>query len=115
MTKKGSLIMAELVTTTRVDDLDGTADAAPVRFGWNGVGYEIDLTPDNAYRLGEALAPYVKAARKEGRRPAAGGSAQKASRQDGPAIRAWAISNGIRVNDRGRIPVEVVAKYNAEH
>lgn len=107
--------MAELVTTTRVDDLDGTAGAEPIRFGWNGAGYEIDLTPNNAARLGEALAPYVKVARKEGRRPTAGGSTPKAGRQDGPAIRAWAISKGISVNDRGRIPVEIVAKYHAEH
>ena len=36
-----------------------------------------------------------------------------AARRDTTAIRSWARANNITVNDRGRIPAEVVAQYEA--
>jgi hypothetical protein len=44
-----------------------------------------------------------------GRRAAAGSQAPTSD------IRAWARSKGIKVNERGRISADVVAKYEAAH
>jgi hypothetical protein len=30
-------------------------------------------------------------------------------------VRAWARDQGIKISERGRIPAEVLAKYNAAH
>jgi hypothetical protein len=49
---------------TRVDDLDGSPDAHPVRFGLDGRQYEIDLTDAHAHQFRELLAPYVSAGRR---------------------------------------------------
>jgi hypothetical protein len=38
-----------------------------------------------------------------------------AGRERGADIRAWAKSAGIHVNERVRIPADVVAKYEAAH
>ena len=100
------------------DDLTGSPADVTVPFALDGVSYEIDLSAENAAALRELLAPYAAAARRTGRvsaatarraRPAAGRSG------DSAAIRAWARSEGIAVNARGRIPANVVAAYNAAH
>jgi Lsr2 len=49
---------------TRVDDLDGTPDAHPVRFGLDGRDYEIDLTDAHAQQLRDLLTPYLSAGRR---------------------------------------------------
>jgi hypothetical protein len=38
-----------------------------------------------------------------------------AHRQRSADIRAWAKRSGIEVSDRGRIPAQVIAKYDASH
>jgi hypothetical protein len=38
-----------------------------------------------------------------------------ANRQRSADIRAWAKRNGIQVSDRGRIPAQVISKYDASH
>lgn len=49
--------MAKKVIITLIDDLDGESEAAEtVEFALDGVGYEIDLTADNAERLRDQLA-----------------------------------------------------------
>jgi len=45
--------------TIITDDLDGTHDAEPVQFGWDGVTWEIDLAEGNRKKLEEALKPYL--------------------------------------------------------
>jgi Lsr2 len=49
---------------TRVDDLDGSPDAHPLRFGLDGQAYEIDLTDVHAQQFREVPAPYVSAGRR---------------------------------------------------
>ena len=56
--------MATRRIVTRVDDLDGSPDAHPVRFGLDGRDYEIDLTDAHADQFRELLAPYLSAARR---------------------------------------------------
>ena len=44
------------------DDLDGSHDAQPVQFGWDGVTWEIDLAEKNRKRLEDALQPFLEKA-----------------------------------------------------
>ena len=106
--------MAQKVQIVLIDDLDGGAADETVLFGLDGQSYEIDLTKANAAKLRDALAVYVGSARKAGRsgrspsrRPGRGGDTRVAE------IRAWAKSQGLKVNERGRVPADIVAKYDA--
>jgi len=110
--------MAQKVQVVLVDDLDGGPADETVTFSLDGVSYEIDLTHDNAAALRDALAPYVGHGRRVG-----SGTRRTASRRapagsstggtDPAEIRAWARSQGIAVNERGRISAELLAKYRA--
>ena len=107
--------MAQKVTITLVDDLDGSEGAETVSFGLDGTNYEIDLSEKNASALREALAGYVGHARKAGRASTRGGRA-KSTATSGPTareLRDWARSNGYEVSDRGRVPEEVRQAFEA--
>ncbi len=113
--------MAQKVTVTLVDDLDGSEAEETVEFGLDGANYQIDLSEENAERLREALAEYVDHARRSGGRKRtgarpAGRPARPASadREQNQAIRAWARKQGMKVSDRGRIPSEVIDAYNSQ-
>jgi len=103
--------MAQKVQVSFVDDLDGSEAEGTVRFGLDGAEYEIDLNAVHAAALREALAKYVGPARK------VGGAARRTSRgprrprQDTTAMREWAKAQGFQVAERGRVPAEIVAKY----
>lgn len=90
----------------------------------------VDLVPGNRAELLDILKPYIdvatrvkRSSKKAGKRPAevetlarvkkssAGGS----GRSDAAAIREWALKNDYKVSERGRIPNEVVEKYDAIH
>lgn len=102
--------MARTVITTLVDDLDGSAADETVTFSLDGRHYEIDLNTDNAQRLRESLAGFVQAARCS----AAPMPARRTTiRPQQRVIRDWANANGIEVNDRGRIPQDIVDQYMA--
>lgn len=60
--------MAQKVTVTLVDDLDGGQADETVEFALDGVSYQIDLSNDNATELRDALANYVSSARRAGGR-----------------------------------------------
>jgi nucleoid-associated protein Lsr2 len=107
--------MAQKVQVLLVDDLDGSEATETVTFGLDGVLYEIDLSSDNASRLRNELAQYVEHARKatapSRRRRARTGPGRERSAQ----IREWAKARGFKVNERGRIPANIVAEYEAAH
>ena len=107
--------MAQRVNIVLVDDIDGSDATETVAFGLDGTSYEIDLNEKHAQKLRDALAPYVGHGRKVtsgGRRarakatPAAGGASAA-------EVRAWARENGFTVPDRGRIPADVRAAFDA--
>lgn len=107
--------MAQKVQVVLVDDLDGGAADETVAFALDGVGYEIDLSDAHAAELREVFARYVGHARK-----AARGSAPRRGRSsrgsgNSAEIRAWAKAQGLKVNERGRVPADVVAQYEAAH
>jgi hypothetical protein len=107
--------MAQKVQVLLVDDLDGSEATETVTFGLDGVPYEIDLSSGNASRLRNELAMYVEHARKASalsrRRRARTGPGRERSAQ----IREWAKARGFKVNERGRIPANIVAEYEAAH
>jgi hypothetical protein len=108
--------MAKQTITRLIDDLDqGDADET-VKFGLDGVQYEIDLSAKNAAKLREALAPYVAVGTKAGKAVTGGGRRRGSptlDREQNRAIREWAKSKGKTISDRGRIPEDIVADYHA--
>ena len=101
--------MAQNVQTLFIDDLDGSEADGTVRFGLDGTDYEIDLNARHAQALRDALARYVRAAR----RPARGGRRASPSGVDRTEVREWAKAQGMTVKDRGRVPAELVVKFKA--
>jgi hypothetical protein len=116
--------VAQRVEVRLSDDLTG-ADIPPgrgetVTFVLDGKAYEIDLTAKNAAALRKALRPYVEAGR------AIEGSGRRTTRSrvgadtrtvkvgaDARTVKAWARANGYRVRDRGRVPNEILAAFDA--
>lgn len=114
--------MAQKVTVTLVDDLDGSEAEETVEFGLDGVNYTVDLSPVNATKLRDGLAEFVAHARRAGgRRRSAGRPAGRqarpasADREQNQAIREWARRKGMKVSDRGRIPAEILETYHQEN
>jgi hypothetical protein len=108
--------MAQRTIVQLVDDIDGKPADETVTFSLDGITYEIDLSTKNADKLRASFAPYVEKARKAGTHRAArsvrGNGARTTDNAERSAeIRAWAKQRGISVNDRGRIPAQVVEAY----
>ena len=115
--------MAQRTVVQLTDDLDGKpipgGRGETIRFSLDRTDYEIDLTDKNAKALREAFATYVSAARRtagtrsgsRGRNGRAGAGA--ARDYDPKAVRVWAESQGIEVSQRGRVPADLVAKFQA--
>lgn len=103
--------MAQRVQVILEDDIDGSTAEETIRFGLDGVDYEIDLSEDNAEKLRSDLAQWVGHARRLSRGRATATAARKAGSPT--EIRAWAIANGIEVNSRGRVPASVREAYEA--
>jgi hypothetical protein len=111
--------MAQKITTLFIDDIDGGTAEGTVRFALDGTEYEIDLNAKHSEELRSALGKYVTHARKTGGAARRGGrGAGRAGRGTGPAlntteVRNWARENGYDIKDRGRVPADLVAKYEA--
>jgi hypothetical protein len=108
--------VAQKVQTLFIDDLDGSFAEGTVRFGLDGTEYEIDLNEEHAKALRDALARYVSAARRASggaRRPARSGRRASPSGLNTTEVREWAKAQGIEVKDRGRVPAELVVKFQA--
>ena len=120
--RKGDTTVAQRTIVQLTDDLDGKPIAEgrgeTVRFALDRQDYEIDLGEKNARAMRDTMSKYVSAARRvSGARStgrARGGSrasAAAARDYDPKAVRAWAESQGIEVSQRGRVPAELVAKF----
>jgi hypothetical protein len=106
--------MAQRTQVVFTDDVDGSEAIGTVRFGLGGTGYEVDLSQKNADKLAKVLAPYIAAARKAGNGPARRAAGR--TRPGGPLpreVRAWAKSQGLEVKDKGRVPAELIARFQA--
>lgn len=127
--------VAQQMHVQLIDDLDPEQEAdETVLFGLDGVEYEIDLSGDNAEKLRDALSEYLDHARRTGGRTkrgriaattgpkstsnaTTGPSAKNYRRTQVPAtldaksVREWALDQGMKVSDRGRIPSYVTDAY----
>jgi hypothetical protein len=106
--------VAQRIQTLFIDDLDGGEAAGTVRFALDGTEYEIDLSTEHTDELHTALGKYIDHARKAGvthRRAPRGRRA--ASAVDTTVVRSWAREHGYDIKDRGRVPADLVAKYQA--
>lgn len=114
--------MAQQTTITLVDDLDGSAADEQVEFAVDGRSYEIDLSAANAERLRDSLAPFISAARRPGGSRSSGSGSTggspgstAAERAANRAVREWAIAQGMKISERGRIPSSVLEAYQKAH
>lgn len=60
--------MVQRRVTSLFDDIDGSSAAESVRFGVDGVAFEIDLNTQNAAKFRRAVAPWMRSARRTGGR-----------------------------------------------
>lgn len=109
--------MARKTFVELIDDIDGSKADETVTFSLDGVGYEIDLTAENAQKLRDELGTWVATARRvSGRRTTRSASSSSSSSSEETArIRSWARENGYTVSDRGRISGEIRSAYQAAH
>jgi hypothetical protein len=114
--------VAKQTTVTLIDDLDGGEAEEQIDFTFDGKAYEIDLSAKNAEALRDALAPFVSAARRAagGSRRGSGSSSAPAGRpvsdrEQNQAIREWAVAQGMKISERGRIPSNVLEAYHGAH
>ena len=108
--------MAQKVSISLTDDLDGSVATETVAFSIDGTSYELDLNARNASAFRKTFEKYVNVSRKVGRGHVV--SPRRARRSSGStvdasAVRAWAAANKIKVSNRGRISAEVLAQFQA--
>jgi hypothetical protein len=108
--------MAQKIQTLFIDDIDGGEAEGTVRFALDGSEYEIDLNAEHSDELRSALGKYISHARKVSAAATRRGTARggrRARTVDTGAVRTWAREQGIDIKERGRVPADVVAKYQA--
>jgi hypothetical protein len=119
-----------------IAETDGDATR---KLSWEGADYVIDVCATHGPQLADILTELKgfvdaghRAGARRGRRPAVAAASGSTSsprsrrattssapaagggaRGDVKAVRAWAQTNGHKVGDRGRIPAEVFAAYDA--
>jgi hypothetical protein len=104
-----------------IDDLDESEAAETIAYTINGQDYEIDLSEENAQRFYDAFGTYIEKSRRVERQTAPTGRRNgrrrggSSGRDDIPQIRAWAESQGMDVNARGRIKKEIIDAYDQAH
>ena len=106
--------MAQRIQTLFIDDIDGGEAAGTVRFALDGVEYEIDLSAEHGDELHSTLGKYIGHARKAAGQPRRAPRGRRtASAIDTTTVRHWAREQGYDIKDRGRVPADLVAKYQA--
>ncbi|MGB3302404.1 histone-like nucleoid-structuring protein Lsr2 [Gordonia sp. (in: high G+C Gram-positive bacteria)] len=109
--------MAKKTVIQIVDDLDGAEldEFETVQWSLDGKNLEFDTSPEHAEEFRNLVATYVAVSRPSSRGGATRRSAPAGGRSgiDTRAVRKWATENGYTVSDRGRIPADIVAAYNA--
>jgi hypothetical protein len=105
--------MAQRVVQTLIDDLDGGEADESLGFVWEGIEYRIDLSEKNADKFRKVMAPYLTSAQRIGGRTRRTKTAAVPAVSNAAEVRAWAIESGYQVPDRGRIPGDVRAAYDA--
>src|SRR5258708_19319664 len=84
-------------------------------FSLDGRDYEIDLCERHSQKFDETMGRFATRARKVSSRVGRTKRRTTAHRRRSAEIRAWAKRSGMEVSDRGRIPAQVISKYEANH
>lgn len=114
--------MVQKVLVLRVSDLSGTElgedEGRTVTFAIGSDVYEMDLTDDEAGAFFDVLQPYTAAATKvagRGARKPGGRASARRDQSQTKAIKAWADEQGLGYPKRGRLPADLVSRYEAAH
>ena len=111
--------MAQKVSVTFACDYDSKeipdGEQMTRAFSLDGRDYEIDLCEKHSQKFDEVLKRFSDRARKVTGRVTRTKRRTAAHRQHSAEVRAWAKRSGIEVSDRGRIPAQVIKKYEASH
>ncbi len=111
--------MAQKVSVTFACDYDSkeipNGEHLTRAFSLDGRDYEIDLCEKHSQKFDEVLKRFADKARRATSRVARPKRRTTAHRQRSADIRSWAKRSGIEVSDRGRIPAQVITKYEASH
>src|ERR1035438_9920145 len=114
---KGETHVAQKVSVTFACDYDSkeipNGEHLTRSFSLDGRDYEIDLCEKHSQKFDEAVKRFAEKARKVSTRVPRPKRRTAAHRQRSADIRAWAKRSGIEVSDRGRIPAQVITKYEA--
>ena len=105
--------MARKTRIVLIDDINGELGDETIKFGLDGVDYEIDLSAENAAKLREVIDPWIQAGRRVGGRRVAGTDTRRVS--DASKIRAWAREQNMQVSEKGRISAKVRSAYYRTH
>jgi hypothetical protein len=116
---KGEIKVAKKVSVTFACDYDAKeipdGEHMMRAFSLDGRDYEIDLCVRHSQKFDEVFHKFADRARKATNRVSRVKRRTSAHRRHSAEIRSWAKNNGLTVSDRGRIPAEVITRYNATH
>ena len=116
---KGGTDVAQKVSVTFACDYDSkeipSGEHLTRSFSLDGRDYEIDLCEKHSQKFDEVMKRFADHARKVSTRMGRTKRRTTAHRRRSAEIRAWAKRSGMEVSDRGRIPAQVITKYEANH
>jgi Lsr2 len=116
---KGGTDVAQKVSVTFACDYDSkeipNGEQLTRTFSLDGRDYEIDLCVRHSEKFDEAVKRFADHGRRVTSRVGRTKRRTTAHRRRSAEIRAWAKRSGMEVSDRGRIPAQVISKYEANH
>jgi len=110
--------MAQKTVVTVVCDLphDGEVEGSEsVSFSFDGMAYEVDLCGPHSKELREKIGTFADHARRATAASRRRKSRTGPGRERSSEIREWARQRGHKVSERGRIPGNIIAEYEASH
>jgi Lsr2 len=115
----GNSDVAQKVSVTFACDYDSkeipSGEHMTRSFSLDGRDYEIDLCEKHSQKFDETMKRFADKARRASARAGRTKRRTTAHRRRSAEIRAWAKRSGMEVSERGRIPTQVIAKYEANH
>lgn len=99
--------MAREVIVNLIDDIDGSKADLTIKYSFDGVNYEIDLTEDHAEDFRQHMQEWLDISRRVG----AANNTARGVNSETAKIREWARGQGIDVPTRGRLSEEVMKAW----
>ena len=116
---KGGTDVAQKVSVTFACDYDSkeipNGEHLTRSFSLDGRDYEIDLCEKHSQKFDETVKRFADHGRRVSSRVGRTKRRTTAHRRRSAEIRAWAKRSGMEVSDRGRIPAQVITKYEENH